>query len=172
MAGQIIDLASQITLSLTMMAVDLVKLISSPQVYTFEGPRQRFSRFLYFFTNKADLTCGREIDLSWCNVDTLKISVAVTGKDLLEFHEWMPCPLNTSPGDFTETNKKVYLQFETDEQKHRTVSLVDTESDECDRTVKKIPPRESIVDVLMQFALVLQSGGNVFFNCQKHIFKL
>ena len=69
MARQIIDLAGQITFGSTMMAADLVKIISSPEVYKFEGPRQRFSRFLYFFTHTGDLTCGREIDLSWC--DTL-----------------------------------------------------------------------------------------------------
>ena len=77
MAGQIIDLAGQIT---TMMVVDLVKIISSPEVYTFECPRKWFSRFLYFFTNTGDLTCVKEIDLSWCNVNTLRIFVVVTGK--------------------------------------------------------------------------------------------
>ena len=71
----------------------------------FEGPRQWFSRFLYFFAYTGDLTCGREIDLSWCNVDTLTISVGVTRKDLLKFHDLIPCPLNTWPGDFIETNK-------------------------------------------------------------------
>ena len=107
MAGQIINLACQITFGSTMMVRRLSKIISSPEVYTFEGPRQWFSRFLYFFINTGDLTCVRKIDLSWCNVNTLTIFVAVTGKDLSEFHEWMPCPLNTSPGDFIETNKKL-----------------------------------------------------------------
>ena len=75
---QITDLASQITFGSTMMAVDLVKNMSNTDVYTFEGPRQWFSRFLYFFTH----TGGREIDLCWCNFDTLRISVAVSRKDL------------------------------------------------------------------------------------------
>ena len=150
MARQIIDLAGQITFGSTMMAANLVKIISSPEVYTFEGPRQWFSRFLYFFTHTGDLTCGREIDLSWCNVDTLRISTTVTGKDLPEFHESMSCLLNTSPGDFIETNKKLYLQFKMEEQKHGTVSFVDTDSDECDITVERIPPCQSIVDVLMK----------------------
>ena len=75
------------------------------------------------------------------SIDTLRITAALTGKDLPEFREWMPCPLNTSPGDFIETNKKLYLQFETEEQKHGTVTLVDTDSDQCDITVKRISPR-------------------------------
>ena len=145
MAGQIIDLAGQITFGSTMMAVNLVKIILSPEVYMFECPRQRFSRFLYFFTHTGDFTCVREIDLSSCNVDTLRINAAVTGKDLLEFHDWLPCPLNTSPGNFIETNKKLYLQFETEEQKHGTKSFVDTDSDKCDKTVERILAHKSIV---------------------------
>ena len=133
-----------------MMVVDLVKVIWSPEVYTFEGPRQRFSRFFCFVTHTGDLTCGREIDSSWCNVDTLRILIAITGKDLPEFLEWMPCLLNTSPGDFTETNKRLYLQFEMEEQKQGTVSSVDTGSDECDITVERIPPCKSIVDILLK----------------------
>ena len=42
------------------------------------------------------------------------------------------------------------MQFETEEQKHETVSLVDTDSDECDITVKRILPCEIIVDVLIK----------------------
>ena len=103
-----------------------------------------------FFTHIGDLTCGREIDLSWCNVNTLRISIMVTGKDLPKFYEWMPCPLITLPGDFIETNKKLFLQFETEEQKRGTVSLGDTYSDECAITVQKISPCKSIVDVLME----------------------
>ena len=49
MAGQITDLVGQIMFGLTMMAVDIVKIILIPEVYTFEGPRQHLSRFLYFF---------------------------------------------------------------------------------------------------------------------------
>ena len=69
-----------------------------------------------------------EKDLSWCNVDTLRISVAGSGKDLPEYHEWMPCPLIISPRNFIKTNKKLFLEFETEEQKHGTVSLGDTDS--------------------------------------------
>ena len=65
MTGQTFDLGGQIRFDSTMMVVDLVKIILSTDVYTFEGPRQWFSRFLYFFTHTGDLTCGREIDLSW-----------------------------------------------------------------------------------------------------------
>ena len=81
MAEKITDLASQITFGSTIMAVKII-----------HCPRQWFSRFLYLFTD----TGGRQTDLSWCNVDTLRTSVAVTGKDLPEFHEWIPCLLNTS----------------------------------------------------------------------------
>ena len=98
-------MASQITLGSTMIVVNLVKIILSPDVYTFEGPRQWFSRFLYFFTHRG----ATEIDLSWCNVDTLRISIAVTGKDLAKFNEWMPCQLNSSPEDFIETNKTLFV---------------------------------------------------------------
>ena len=128
MAGQMIDLAGLIIFCSIMMAVDLVKIISSPEVYTFEGPRQLFSRVLYFFIH----TGGSEIYLFWCNVDTHRISVAVLGKDLPDFHEWMLCSLNALPCDFIETNKKIYLQLETEEQKIGTQTVVDTESDECD----------------------------------------
>ena len=88
MAGKITDLASQITFGSTIMAL---KIILSPEVYTFHCPRQWLSRFLYLFTD----TGGRQTDLSWCNVDTLRTAVAVTGKDLPEFHEWILCLLNT-----------------------------------------------------------------------------
>ena len=74
----------------------------------------------------------------------------VTGKDLPKFYEWMPCLLITLPGDFIETNKKLFLQFETEEQKRGTVSLGDTDSDEYAITVEKISPCKSIVDVLME----------------------
>ena len=37
-----------------------------------------------------------------------------------------------------------------EEQKHGTVSLVDTDSDEYDITVERIPPLKSIADVLMK----------------------
>ena len=58
--------------------------------------------------------------------------------------------LNALPCDFIETNKKIYLQLEMEEQKIGTQTVVDTESDECDKTVKRIPPHESIVDVLIK----------------------
>ena len=94
-----------------MMTVDLVQIISSVEVYTFDDSRNRYSKFLYCFTHTGDLTYGREIDLPWCNADNFRISIAVTGKDLPEFHEWMSGLLNTSPGGFIVTNKKLYLQF-------------------------------------------------------------
>ena len=103
------------------------KIILSPEVYTFHCPRQRFSRFLYLFTD----TGGRQTDLSWCNVDTFRTSVAVTGKDLQEFHEWIPCLLNTSPGDFIETDKKLYLQLKM-RNRNTGQTIVDTDSDEYD----------------------------------------
>ena len=62
----------------------------------------------------------------------------------------MLCRFNTSPGDFIETNKKPYLQFETEEQKHGAVFLVDTDSDKCDITVERILICKSIVGVLMK----------------------
>ena len=129
MAGKMIDLAGQIIFGSIMMAVDLVKIISSPEVYTSEGPRVHYFQdsFIFFIH-----TGGSEIYLSWCNVDTHRISVAVLGKDLPDFHEWMLCSLNALPCDFIETNKKNYLQLETKEQKIGTQTVVDTESDECD----------------------------------------
>ena len=127
MAGKIIDLASQITIGSTIMDVKNYFEPWSPEVYTFHCPRQRFSRFLYLFTD----TGGRQTDLSWCNVDTLRTSVAVTGKDLQEFHEWIPCLLNTSPGDFIETDKKLYLQLKM-RNRNTGQTIVDTDSDEYD----------------------------------------
>ena len=132
MAGQIIDLAGQITFGLTMVVVNLVKIISNPEV---------------FFSQIQVILLVLEKDLSWCNVDTLRISVAGSGKDFAEYHEWMPCPLITSSGDFIKTNKKLFLEFKT-EQKHGTVSLGDTDSYECATTAERLPPCESIVDVL------------------------
>ena len=46
MAGQIIDLAGQITIGLTMVVVNLVKIISNPEVF--------------FFTDTGDLNCVTE----------------------------------------------------------------------------------------------------------------
>ena len=37
-----------------------------------------------------------------------------------------------------------------EEQKHGTISFVDTDNDECDITLERIVPCESIVDVLMK----------------------
>ena len=106
-----------------------------------------FQDSFIFFTHTGDLTCGREIGLSWCNVDTLRISVAVTGKDLPECYEWMPCPLITSPGDFIETNEKLFLQFEAEEQKHGTVSLGDTDKDKCAKQLREF----RLAKVLLMF---------------------
>ena len=57
----------------------------------------------------------------------------------------MPCLLITLPGDFIETNKKLFLQFKTEEQKYGTVSLGGTDSDECAITVERIPPCEILL---------------------------
>ena len=64
-----------------------------------------------FFFILGELTCGRDIDyLCWINIDTLKANTTVTNKELpnkLEF-----TPLVNSLGDFYETNKRLFIQFE------------------------------------------------------------
>ena len=64
-----------------------------------------------FFFILGEFTCGRHIDyLCSINIDTLKASTSVTNKELpnnLEF-----TPLVNSLGNFYETNKKLFIQFE------------------------------------------------------------
>ena len=44
-----------------------------------------FQDSFIFFTHKGDLTCGREINLSWCNVDTLRtVSLIDTDSVMVE----------------------------------------------------------------------------------------
>ena len=64
-----------------------------------------------FFFILGELTCGRDINyLCWINIDTIKTSTSVTNKVLpnnLEF-----APLVNSLGNFSETNKKLFIQCE------------------------------------------------------------
>ena len=65
-----------------------------------------------FFFILGDLTCGRDIDyLCWINIDTLKASTSVTNKELLS-NNLEFTPLVNFLGDFYETNKKLFIQFE------------------------------------------------------------
>ena len=50
----------------------------------------------------------------------------VTGEEFPEHQDWIPCPLKTSSGDFTENNKKIFFQFKTEEQKHGNKYSVET----------------------------------------------
>ena len=55
------------------------------------------------------LPCGRPMDLSWVDVESLLMSGAVV-KDTLECDDWMLSDLNVNVNEFLETNK-IFLQF-------------------------------------------------------------
>ena len=71
--------------------------------------RPIFTSDFFFFL--GELTCRRDIPyLCWININTLKVSTSVTNKELQNNLEFMP--LVNSLGNFYETNKKLFIQFE------------------------------------------------------------
>ena len=57
------------------------------------------------------LSCGRPVDLSWVDVDSLQASTEVV-KDSPKDDDWMASDLEYNINDFVETNKKIFIQFE------------------------------------------------------------
>ena len=56
-------------------------------------------------------SCGRPVDLSWVDVDSLQASTEVV-KDSPKDDDWMASDLEYNINDFVETNKKIFIQFE------------------------------------------------------------
>ena len=54
------------------------------------------------------LTCGRPMDLSWVDVESLLVSVAVV-KDTPECDDWMFSDPNFKVNKFMETNQETFL---------------------------------------------------------------
>ena len=57
------------------------------------------------------LSCGRPVDLSWVDVDSLQASTEVV-KDSPKGDDWMASDLEYNINDFVETNKKIFINFE------------------------------------------------------------
>ena len=82
--------------------------------------------FLSYFTNAGfhsvvncflsfwlgELQCVRLFDLSWADIDSLQVEVAVVKKDSPNPEDLMPTDVQNIIGEFADTNKKLFLQFE------------------------------------------------------------
>ena len=53
------------------------------------------------------LSCGRPVDLSWVDVDSLQASIAVI-KDSLKDGDWMASDLENNINDFVEIKRFLY----------------------------------------------------------------
>ena len=89
------------------------------------------------------LPCGRPMDLSWVDVESLLMSVAVV-KDTPECDDWMFSDLNVNVNEFMETNK-IFLQFNAKSYTQDTTSS----STSCMSTAATLTPSKSISDILM-----------------------
>ena len=79
----------------------------------------KFQSYLYvwFLFILGELTWGRDIDyMRWINIDSLKATTSVTKKELPNNLEFIP--LVNFLGNFYETNKKLFMQFEAKIQKN------------------------------------------------------
>ena len=84
------------------------------------------------------------MDLSWIDVESLLISVAVV-KDTPKCDDWMFTDLNVNVNEFMETNKKIFLQFN---EKSCTQDTAST-STSCMSIAASSTLSKSISDVLM-----------------------
>ena len=98
--------------------------------------------FSSLFSYLGDLSCGRETELSWVKINTLRVSVAVV-KDMPKPDDWMARELTNNVCDFVETNKKIFLQYEAES----ALSIPVKESSES--AVVILPPLRSITNILM-----------------------
>ena len=119
--------------------------------------------FLSYFTNAGfhsvvncflsfwlgELQCVRPLDLSWADIDSLQVEVAVVKKDSPNPEDLMPTDVQNIIGEFAETNKKLFLQFELKEY-IQPVIIPSTSSDEVTIVDNPKEPQCSIVDALMK----------------------
>lgn len=104
----------------------------------------QFPHFIisFLFSYFGNLSCGRETDLKWVKIDTLRVSVAVV-KDMLKPNDWIASDLNSNVCDFAETNKKIFLQYEAES----SLSMPIEESSKS--AVVILAPSRPITNVLM-----------------------
>ena len=95
------------------------------------------------------------MDLSWVDVESLLVSVAVV-KDTPKCDDWMFSDLNVNVNEFMETDKKILLQFNAKSYTQETVST----STSCVSIAATSTPSKSISDVLM-------NKKTVFLNISK-----
>ena len=90
------------------------------------------------------LSCGRPMDLSWVEVESLLESVAVV-KETLKCDDWIFSDLNVNVKEFMETNKKIFLQLYAKSYTHDMASI----STSCMSIAATPTPSKSISDVLI-----------------------
>ena len=95
------------------------------------------------------------MDLSWVDVESLLVSVAVV-KDTPKCDDWMFSNLNVNVNEFMETDKKIFLQFNAKSYTQETAST----STSCVSIAATSTPSKSISDVLM-------NKKTVFLNISK-----
>ena len=82
----------------------------------------RVSLCLIFVFILGELTCERDLDLSWININTLKASNSITNKELPNNLAFTPHIV--SLGDLYKTNKKLFIHFEAEIQQNEVSFFV------------------------------------------------
>ena len=110
----------------------------------FEGTETESSAQLFCFL--GTLSCGRPVDLSWVDVDSIQASIAVV-KDSPKDDDWMASDLENNINDFVETNKKIFIQFEAKPLHEPSTSEINDSTSEI--VLSTVSTSRSIVNVLM-----------------------
>ena len=92
------------------------------------------------------VSCGRPMDLSWADVESLLVLIAVV-KDTPKCDDWMFSDLNANVNEFMETNKEIFLQFNA---KSYNQDMASTSTSCMGIAANATPtPSKSILDILI-----------------------
>ena len=71
---------------------------------------------MVLFCILGELSCGRTIDLTWANPETCRASSSITKAELPKVDDLLPTPMSATVEDLYEINRKIFIQFELEEQ--------------------------------------------------------
>ena len=101
------------------------------------------------------LSCGRPVDLSWVDVDSLQASIPVI-KDSPKDGDWMASDLENNINDFVEINKKIFIQFESKPLHEPSTTEINDSMSEI--VLSTVSTSKSIAGVLMNKANSFPKG--------------
>ena len=101
----------------------------------------------YIVLSIDTLSSGRQLDLSWIDVDSLLASITVV-KQTPKNEKWMVFDLGNNIHEFVETNKKIFLQFKAKPLLESSISGSASNS----QTVSRSSTLNSIVYVLQPWS--------------------